>query len=84
MRIRRIFIFAAVFVLLSPLYASPDVYDKGVYEKQKKQIDKAKEYVAYCDNGRQSSTAAFLLVQSGFKVEVMRGGLKGLKRAGIL
>jgi rhodanese-related sulfurtransferase len=47
-------------------------------------IDKDRTYVCYCQNGRQSSTAAFLLVQLGYKVSVLRGGLLGLERAGVL
>ncbi len=35
-------------------------------------------YVCYCQNGRLSSTAAFLLGQRGYNVAVMRGGLKAL------
>lgn len=47
-------------------------------------LDKSSSYICYCQNGRQSSTAAFLLVQRGYKVSVMRGGLQGLQRAGLL
>ena len=47
-------------------------------------LDKNNKYICYCENGRLSSTAAFLLVQRGFDVKVLRGGLKGMKRAGIL
>lgn len=46
-------------------------------------LDKGLSYICYCENGRQSSTAAFLLRQHGFKVGVLRGGLLSLKRAGI-
>jgi len=41
-------------------------------------------YVCYCENGRMSSTAAFLLVRHGFKAGVLRGGLQGLRRAGLI
>lgn len=47
------------------------------------ELDKAQEYVCYCDNGRLSSTACFILTQHGFNTCVLRGGLAGLKRAGI-
>lgn len=47
-------------------------------------LKKEEFYVCYCQNGRQSSTAAFLLAQRGFNVAVMRGGLQGLQRAGLL
>lgn len=40
-------------------------------------------YVCYCENGRISSTATFLLRQRGLNVAVLRGGLQGLKRAGL-
>jgi rhodanese-related sulfurtransferase len=46
-------------------------------------LDRNGEYVCYCENARLSSTAAFLLRQRGFSVSVLRGGLQGLKRAGI-
>jgi rhodanese-related sulfurtransferase len=42
------------------------------------ELDKNSYYVCYCQNGRLSSTAAFLLVQCGYKVGVMRGGLKAI------
>ncbi|MBW8016936.1 MAG: hypothetical protein FVQ82_12190 [Planctomycetes bacterium] len=38
---RRCFVAAVVLFSLSPVFASPMVYKKGVYEKQKKEIDKA-------------------------------------------
>ena len=47
-------------------------------------LKKEESYICYCQNGRLSSTAAFLLAQRGFKVAVMRGGLQGLQRAGLL
>jgi rhodanese-related sulfurtransferase len=40
-------------------------------------------YICYCDNGRQSSTAAFLLRQRGLNVGVLRGGVQALTRAGL-
>lgn len=46
-------------------------------------VDKATFYVCYCDNGRASATAAFLMRQRGFNVAVLRGGLNSLKRAGL-
>ena len=41
-----------------------------------KELDKEKEYICYCGTGRRSSAAAFLLVQNGFKVEVLIGGVQ--------
>jgi len=34
-------------------------------------------YVVYCDTGRRSSAAAFLLSERGFQVYVLKGGLAG-------
>ena len=47
-------------------------------------LDRSTSYFCYCQNGRLSATAAFLLGQQGFKVAVMRGGLRGLERAGLI
>lgn len=47
------------------------------------ELDKEILYICYCENGRLSSTAAFLMKQAGFNVGVLRGGLKSLKQAGI-
>lgn len=41
-----------------------------------KELDKTKEYISYCGTGRRSSAAAFLLVQNGFKVVVLVGGVQ--------
>ena len=38
-------------------------------------LDKAREYILYCDTGQRSSAAAFLLGQMGFDVKVLRGGI---------
>ncbi|MFN0161954.1 MAG: cyclic nucleotide-binding domain-containing protein [Burkholderiales bacterium] len=38
-------------------------------------LDKAREYVVYCQSGRRSSAAAFLLAHRGFKVFMLDGGL---------
>lgn len=38
-------------------------------------LDKAREYVVYCQSGRRSSAAAFLLAHRGFKVFLLDGGL---------
>lgn len=47
------------------------------------ELDKASFYICYCENGRLSSTAAFLMRQRGYNVGVLRGGLQSLKRAGV-
>ena len=41
-----------------------------------KELDKDKQYICYCGTGRRSSAAAFLLVQNGFKVVVLIGGVQ--------
>ena len=38
-------------------------------------LDKSKPYVCYCQTGRRSSAAAFILSQYGFEVNVLKGGL---------
>ena len=39
-------------------------------------LDKSKTYVAVCDTGRRSSTAAYLLTQNGFDAYVLSDGLQ--------
>jgi rhodanese-related sulfurtransferase len=43
-------------------------------------LDRTKEYVAYCQSGRRSAAAAFLFAQRGFKVWLLKGGLKGVEK----
>jgi rhodanese-related sulfurtransferase len=38
-------------------------------------LSKDTTYIAYCQSGRRSAAAAFLLVQAGYKVEVLENGL---------
>jgi rhodanese-related sulfurtransferase len=38
-------------------------------------LDRNNEYIVYCQSGRRSSAAAFLLSQNGFKAHVLEGGL---------
>ena len=40
-------------------------------------LDPAKEYIAYCQTGRRSSAAAFLLSQRGFHAALLDGGMRG-------
>ncbi|MDD5175490.1 MAG: cyclic nucleotide-binding domain-containing protein [Sterolibacterium sp.] len=40
-------------------------------------LDPKKEYIAYCQSGRRSSAAAFLLSQRGFRASLLEGGLAG-------
>ncbi|MES2538583.1 MAG: cyclic nucleotide-binding domain-containing protein [Pseudomonadota bacterium] len=38
-------------------------------------LDRNNEYIVYCQSGRRSSAAAFLLAQYGYKAYVLEGGL---------
>jgi CRP-like cAMP-binding protein len=38
-------------------------------------LDRTKPYVVYCDTGRRSSAAAYILVERGFEAYVLKGGL---------
>ena len=40
------------------------------------QLDDSKEYIVYCQTGRRSSAAAFILAQHGFKALVLEGGTR--------
>ena len=40
------------------------------------QLDNTKEYVVYCQTGRRSSAAAFILAQFGFKAMVLENGTR--------
>ena len=46
------------------------------------QLDKAASLVCYCQTGRVSASAAYLLWQFGYKVAVRRGGLRHLPTMG--
>lgn len=47
-----------------------------VYLRRKYQgLDPSYPYIVYCDTGRRSSSAAFLLHERGFSVYVLKGGL---------
>lgn len=39
-------------------------------------LDKRREYIVYCQTGRRSAAAAFLLSQRGFNVTLLDGGLR--------
>ena len=43
-------------------------------------LDKSREYVVYCQSGRRSAAAAFLLAHRGFKVFLLDGGLWAARR----
>lgn len=40
------------------------------------ELDKTQHYICYCNTGRRSSAAAFILAQSGYKVSVLNGGVR--------
>jgi CRP-like cAMP-binding protein len=44
-------------------------------------LDRTRPYVVYCDTGRRSSAAAFILVERGFDAYVLRGGLDAAEGA---
>lgn len=45
-------------------------------------LSREQEYIAYCQTGRRSSAAAFLLCQRGLQASLLEGGLKGNNRLG--
>jgi rhodanese-related sulfurtransferase len=47
-------------------------------------LPRDKEYIAYCQTGRRSSAAAFLLSQRGFQAGLLAGGLKSTGCVGSL
>lgn len=38
-------------------------------------LDRHKQYIAYCQSGRRSAAAAFILAQAGYEVHVLENGL---------
>lgn len=44
-------------------------------------LDRDKTYIAYCQSGRRSSAAAFILAQAGYDVHVLNGGLWSVPRS---
>ncbi|MCB1743224.1 MAG: cyclic nucleotide-binding domain-containing protein [Gammaproteobacteria bacterium] len=43
-------------------------------------LDPNKRYICYCETGRRSSAAAYLLSEQGFDCFVLKGGLQGIAR----
>jgi CRP-like cAMP-binding protein len=43
-------------------------------------LEKGKPYIVYCDTGRRSSAAAFILVEKGYDAFVLKGGLSSMER----
>lgn len=44
-------------------------------------LDKSKSYIAYCQSGRRSAAAAFILAQAGYDVRVLEHGLWSVSSA---
>ncbi len=44
-------------------------------------LPRDREYVVYCDTGRRSSAAAYLLSERGLQAYVLKGGLQAVKEA---
>jgi CRP-like cAMP-binding protein len=42
-------------------------------------LDQSKKYIVYCDTGRRSSSAVFLLTERGFDAYVLKDGLMAIK-----
>ncbi len=38
-------------------------------------LDKERRYIAYCEDGKRSAVAAFILARAGFEIGVLEGGL---------
>ncbi len=43
-------------------------------------LDKSRPLIVYCDTGRRSSAAAFILAERGFEAYVLKGGLSSMER----
>jgi len=43
-------------------------------------LDRSKKYITYCQSGRRSAAAAFILAQAGYDVQVLDGGLWSVPR----
>ncbi len=43
-------------------------------------LDPNRHYIVYCEDGQQSASAAYLLIDQGFNVSLLSGGLRGLPR----
>ena len=46
--------------------------------KKCQELDPAPVYICYCDSGRRSSAAVFVLSQYGFKASVLKEGIQGV------
>lgn len=43
------------------------------------ELDREKKYIVYCDSGRRSSSAVFLLTDRGFDTYLLKGGLMAIR-----
>jgi len=41
-------------------------------------LDKNKNHILYCDTGRRSSSASYILNERGFNTSVLKNGLKSV------
>jgi rhodanese-related sulfurtransferase len=48
-----------------------------------RQLDRNKQYIVYCDTGRRSSSAAYLLNERGYDALYLDGGLRALSKEDI-
>ncbi len=44
------------------------------------ELDRRRPCIVFCDDGRRSATAAFLLMQRGYDARVLHGGIAGVKK----
>jgi len=44
-------------------------------------FNKARTYIVYCQSGKRSMAAAFILAQHGYDVHVLEGGLWGVLKS---
>mgnify|MGYP001561407994 FL=1 len=44
-------------------------------------LDAGRQYIVYCDTGRRSGAAAFLLSERGFNVALLKDGINALRKA---
>jgi rhodanese-related sulfurtransferase len=50
----------------------------NILQLKARQLDRNTRYIAYCNSGRRSSAAAFLLTEDGYDVTVLRNGIDAL------
>jgi CRP-like cAMP-binding protein len=50
----------------------------NILQLKARQLDRNTRYIAYCNSGRRSSAAAFLLTEDGYDVTVLRNGVDAL------